>query len=141
MAIGNILVQNATMIEKQIENQIISYLRTIGAWVTKIQAGGLAKAYTNRKTGAVKVHRIHLAHRGVPDLLACIDGKFVAIEVKKDAKEIAKWERTAKTDPRSLTQHIQQFAIREAGGLTCVVCSVEQLQETLKTMGLLPKRC
>lgn len=113
----------------------------MGCWVTKIQAGGLAKAYTNRKTGAVKVHRIHLAQRGVPDLLACIAGKFVAIEVKKDAKEIAKWERTAKTDPRSIAQHEQQEAILKTGGVVLVVASVEDVEKDLHELGLLPSTC
>lgn len=125
------------MKEKIIETQIIAFLRYQGAWVTKIQAGGMAKAYTNRKTGEITVHRIHLAQRGVPDLLTCIAGKFIAIEVKKDAKEIEKWEKAKDTDTRSAAQHAQQGLIREAGGVTLIVCSVEEVETDLRELGLI----
>ena len=52
--------------EKRFENKVKSYLEEIGAWFIKYWAGA---KYTKE---------------GIPDLLTCIDGKFVAIEVKAD---------------------------------------------------------
>ena len=124
------------MKEKQIEKQIIDYIFAMGFWVTKVQAGSLVKSYKDRKTGITRFHKIQLAVMGVPDLIACIHGKFIAIEVKKDQKEIEKWKRTKDTDRRSAAQHNQQEAIRYSGGVTLVVCSVEDLEKDLRELGL-----
>ncbi len=51
------------MNEKQFENKIKKYLKDNNCWFTKIWGGGFQRA-------------------GIPDLLACIGGRFVAIEVK-----------------------------------------------------------
>lgn len=125
--------------EKNIETQIKVYLRSCGFWVTKVQAGMMKKSYTSRgDRTATREHWVHLADQGTPDLLACIKGRFVGIEVKKDEKEIERWKRTAETDRRSAAQHAQQQAIRDAGGITLVVCSVDDLIADLKELQLLP---
>lgn len=49
--------------EKQFENKIRKFLDSIDAWHDKRWGGGLARA-------------------GIPDLICCINGRFVAIEVK-----------------------------------------------------------
>lgn len=49
--------------EKQFENKIKDYLTARGIWYVKF----FANAYTKK---------------GVPDILACVNGRFVAIEVK-----------------------------------------------------------
>lgn len=54
-----------TMTEKTIQNKIIERLKNIGAWVMKTQ-GGVAGTPI-----------------GTPDIIACVNGKFWAIEVKK----------------------------------------------------------
>lgn len=123
------------MKEKAVETQIKSYIRMLGGYVVKVQSGALMKSY-KRKSGLSQAYRIQLADEGTPDLLACIHGKFIAIEVKKDEKEIEKWERTKDTDRRSAAQHNQQEAIRYSGGVTLVVCSVEQLEADLRELGL-----
>lgn len=52
--------------EKQFENKVKKYLKQLpNCWFTKIWGGGYQKA-------------------GIPDILACINGKFVAIELKSD---------------------------------------------------------
>lgn len=52
--------------EKQFENKVKKYLKNLTkCWFTKIWGGGYQKA-------------------GIPDILACINGKFVAIELKSD---------------------------------------------------------
>lgn len=57
-----------------------------------------------RNTWAVKVQQMSI--RGTPDILACINGLFVALELKKDGK--------------SKTTRIQDYElgkIRKAGGV------------------------
>lgn len=49
--------------EKQFENKIKSFLKDNNCWVVKY----FSNSYTKR---------------GIPDLLACVNGHFVAIEVK-----------------------------------------------------------
>lgn len=51
--------------EKNFENRIKSYLRDLGLYHVKFFANGYTK-------------------RGVPDILACINGRFVGIETKSD---------------------------------------------------------
>lgn len=123
------------MKEKAVETQIKSYIRMLGGYVVKVHSGALMKSY-KRKSGLTQAYRIQLADEGTPDLIACIHGKFIAIEVKRDQKEIEKWERTKDVDRRSAAQHNQQEAIRYSGGVTLVVCSVEQLEADLRELGL-----
>jgi len=69
--------------EKEIELSCLNYLRLIGAWAQKINSGKMLKSYPNKKTGHAKMYSVKLADAGTPDILACIKGKFVGIEVKK----------------------------------------------------------
>lgn len=128
------------MKEKLIETQIKNWLRHNGAWVQKVHSGAMRKVYTRRRganAGFSREHWVKLADRGTPDLLACVNGHFVAIEVKKDAKEIETWKKKAETDPRSIVQHAQHHAIKAAGGRVIVVYSVEGLQRALEELEIL----
>ena len=51
------------MTEKQFENKIKKFLKSHNIWFTKIWGGGFQKA-------------------GIPDILACVNGRFIAIELK-----------------------------------------------------------
>ncbi len=51
------------MTEKQFETKVKQFLKSHNIWFTKIWGGGFQKA-------------------GIPDLLCCINGHFVAIELK-----------------------------------------------------------
>lgn len=76
--------------EKRFENKIKRYLERRGAWFVKF----FANAYT---------------HKGIPDILACINGYFVGIEVKA---------------PNGKASEIQIFNIRKinaAGGFAFVL--------------------
>lgn len=73
--------------EKNFENKIKEYFKEIGAFYIKYWAGSV---YTKE---------------GIPDILACIDGKFYGIEVK------------AKTGKPTLLQIINLRKIRAAGGI------------------------
>lgn len=61
--------------EKNFENKIKKFLKDRGCWYVKY--------FANRNTRA-----------GVPDILACVNGHFVAIEVKAEngkPTELQKW--------------------------------------------------
>ena len=73
--------------EKQFENRLKDHLKDIGAWYIKYWAGA---TYTKE---------------GIPDLLICHNGSFIAIEVK------------APTGKPSLLQLVTLRKIREAGGI------------------------
>ena len=70
---------------------------------------------------AVKV--ISANQRGVPDILGCCRGRFIAIEVK-----------SADNKPSKIQQS-QLNAIKQAGGTAEVVTSLEQMQKLIKEFG------
>jgi Holliday junction resolvase len=49
--------------EKQFENKVKKFLKDNGIWYFKVWGGGYSKA-------------------GIPDLICCVNGHFVAIELK-----------------------------------------------------------
>jgi hypothetical protein len=58
------------MREKPFELKLRKYLESRGHWVVKYFANGYTKS-------------------GIPDLLACVNGRFVAIEVKGDGGNVS----------------------------------------------------
>lgn len=72
--------------EKNYENRIKKYLESKGSWFVKF----FANAYTSS---------------GIPDILCCINGRFVGIEVKQE------------TGKPSLLQKVHLKRIGEAGGI------------------------
>ena len=71
--------------EKNFENKIKAYLKSIGAYF-------------------IKTHGDRFSRVGTPDIIACIKGKFVAIEVKSENGKPSELQ----------LYHIQQ--INNAGG-------------------------
>ena len=89
------------MKEQDIQKKIINYLEDIGAYVVKVVSATKA---------------------GVPDLLVCYEGKFIAIEVKTP-------------ETRSNVSALQSYnlsKIENAGGYSLVAWSVEQVKEFLE---------
>lgn len=89
------------MKEQLIQHKIIKYLESKGIYVVKV---------------------IQASKSGVPDLLACIKGRFVALEVKKP-------------DTVNNTSKLQVYnlkKIKESGGQGYVVCSVEEVKNILE---------
>jgi len=83
------------MSEKQIQSKIIKYLNGIGAYTVKTIA-------TNRS--------------GTPDILCCLNGLFIGLEVKTD---------------KGITSAIQEHHIKQikkSGGAAAVVRSVEDVK-------------
>ncbi|MDU4378119.1 MAG: VRR-NUC domain-containing protein [Anaerococcus vaginalis] len=77
------------MREKSYENKIKKFIESVGGWW-------------------VKFHGNAFTRDGVPDLLCCVNGKFLAIEVKGDGGE-----------PSELQLH-EIEEIKKAGGVALV---------------------
>lgn len=88
------------MREKNIENKIKNYLKSIGAYY-------------------FKHHGNQFSQVGVPDIIACYKGKFIAIEVKNEA---------GKTSP---LQDVNLKMINNAGGIGIVARSVEDVKKVI----------
>jgi Holliday junction resolvase len=59
------------MLEKNIQTQIMKYLKTHGGWWKKIS---------------------DKFQKGIPDIIGCCDGKFVSIEVKRPGGRQTKYQ-------------------------------------------------
>lgn len=92
--------------EKTIENQIKRYLDSIDAWY-------------------LKVHGSAYQRSGVPDIIACINGRFVAIEVKKTGGVV------------SALQEANIRLIEQSGGVAFVAYSLEETKQHLKKLNLI----
>ena len=89
------------MKEKTIERQIRNYLTRIGAW-------------------HIKTHGNMFSHAGTPDILACVKGRFIAIEVKR---------------PKGVISELQKAnieLIKRAGGVAFIAYSVEDVERNLQ---------
>jgi Holliday junction resolvase len=97
------------VLEKKIERQIKSYLDRRGVWYLKVHGGAFQPA-------------------GVPDILCCVNGRFVAIEVKR---------------PGGIISPLQKFNIEHihtSGGHAFVAYSVEDVKRELDALRV-PKEC
>lgn len=90
------------MLEKKVENKIKKWLKDKGYWY-------------------FKVHGSIYQPSGIPDILACINGKFVAIEVKRSEGGII-----------SPLQKAQIEMIKKNGGIAGVATSMEEFLEIIK---------
>lgn len=89
------------MKEQYLQKRILDFLSSRGAYAVKI---------------------ISANHSGVPDILACVNGKFVAIEVKNGTK----------------LSELQEYNIRkiqEAGGIAIVSTSLDDIRNVVKIEG------
>ena len=92
------------MTEQQIQKKILTMLeKDYDAYVVKVVSANKS---------------------GVPDIVACIDGRFIGIEVKRPAS-------------RSTVSPLQAYnldKIEEKGGLSMVAWNVEMVREFLEEM-------
>lgn len=95
------------MLEKQVENKIKKWLEENNYWYFKVHGGAFQKT-------------------GVPDIIACINGKFVAIEVKRSNGGIV-----------SELQKAQIQKIKSCGGVVGVAHSIDEFLQILKEAKLL----
>ena len=96
------------MAEKDIVQSILRFLKAVpGCFAWKIHGGVYGTA-------------------GIPDIIACVDGRFFAFEVKT---------ASGKATP------LQQATIRKilaAGGTALVARSVDEVRDALRDCGALP---
>ena len=85
------------MLESNLQRHILNYLKP-RCWVIKV---------------------IQANDRGCPDIIACIDGQFVGIEVKPPGEK-----------PTAI-QAAQHKAIEKAGGRVYIIHSLEELKKEL----------
>jgi len=88
------------MTEQAIQKKIINYLEKNGAYVVKV---------------------ISASKIGVPDLLVCINGTFVGIEVKKPTT----------LNTVSSLQRYNLKKIRECGGISFVASSIDDVKDLI----------
>lgn len=100
--------------ESQIQNAIRTYLEMRGVYVIRVNSGSIP-------IGTGKYKRwFKGADAGTPDLVACHNGKFIGIEVKRPTKK--------QTD----RQIYQAGRIERAGGVSIVATSIEDIQKLLQ---------
>ena len=96
------------MSEKEIVSAILRYLKTVPRCFVWKEHGGM------------------YGTAGIPDIIACVDGRFFTFEVKTASR---------KTTP------LQQATIRKilaAGGTALVARSVDEVRDALRNSGALP---
>lgn len=87
--------------EKKVEDQIKKFLDSLGSYYLKVHGSAFQPA-------------------GTPDILACINGRFVGIEVKKPKGGVV--------------SELQKFKIKQiqnAGGVAFVARSVKDVKQEL----------
>lgn len=99
-------MSNKNVSEKTIENQIKGYLDSIGAY-------------------HIKTHGNMFSRAGTPDIITCVKGVFVAIEVKKPGGVV------------SALQMANIKLINNAGGVAFVAYSLEETKQHLKKHDLI----
>lgn len=92
--------------EKKVENQIKKYLDQQNAYYVKIHGSAYMPA-------------------GTPDILVCINGRFVGIEVKRPEGGIL-----------SELQKLKLKLIEKAGGVGIVARNISDVSERLKREGI-----
>ncbi len=122
------------MSEQQIQNQIIAMIRANGGWCQRINSGAISQTYTN-KTGNTRQRYIKMADKGTPDIIACIKGIFVGVEVKGSLRAYKEWQKQ-KTDTH-VAQHMQKTWILESGGIYLIGYDVQQIEDDLRELKLI----
>jgi len=91
--------------EREIIGQIKAYLKTLD------------------NCFCFKTHGGFYGTAGIPDIIACVNGAFVAFEVK------------AEKGKTTVLQEVCLKKIREAGGAAVVVRSVQEVQAVIEKLG------
>ena len=87
---------------------------------------------------AWKTHGGMYGTAGIPDIIACMGGRFVALEVKQPGGKDGDVTVLEVKQPGGKPTRLQEITlgkIREAGGIAAVVTSVEEAKQTLVEKG------
>lgn len=79
-------------------------------------SGDILDELKKNQVFAFKVHGSALMMNGLPDIIACVDGMFVALETKVPEKR----------SNTSMRQRYVHGLIHDAGGIAVVVCGVKE---------------
>lgn len=127
--------------ETQVRESIIWYIKVIWWYVVRTQSWKITIPNKNWSYRAVR-----LADAWTPDVIACINWRFVWIEVKRDEAEKRKWHREQqkrsewlKFDVRSVNQKESADKIKEAWWLFCLAASASDLHDHLIEWWLISK--
>lgn len=104
--------------EQVIQGEILRYLRGRGIWAHKTKSANIVRG---KKKGEALLVPTEV---GVPDILACYEGAFLALEVKA----------AVNGKPVSGEQVAQLNWVMDAGGVAHVVWSIEQVESILDAM-------
>lgn len=95
--------------ENKRQHSIITNLERAGAWV-------------------VKIHQTGRGRRGLPDIVACYRGVFLAIEVKQPG--------ASTNQARRQHQLTELHAVRAAGGISVIATSYDDVQPILNDIDI-----
>jgi penicillin-binding protein-related factor A (putative recombinase) len=120
------------MNEKQIENQILAYLSKRGIFSFKIQSTGM---YDPRKKIFRKSNNPYHIN-GVSDILGVMEGRMIAIEVKRPyiSKKTGKIKHKTQEELRKMASDDQIAFLNKVeanGGVSFIADSLEVLEEQL----------
>lgn len=108
--------------ERDIQRAIVAYLEAIGACVVRVNSGTMVIPASGEQSR--RAFHGNLTP-GCSDLLVCLAGKFIGVEVKRPGN---------KPTPKQLV-FLQR--VQRAGGMAITATSVEDLQAKLRAEGLL----
>lgn len=103
--------------EKQIENQVLSWLKFKGIFAFKVKSTGTYDQASGRFRTPSPWYR-----KGCPDVLVCYSGRMVGLEVK------------TQTGRLSVHQKLFHQDMEAAGGKTFVVRDVKELSFIFETL-------
>lgn len=99
--------------EADVKKEIVAYLKSVGAWYDNPVRNGYGR-------------------RGVPDIVVCYRGRFLAIEAKRPPGEGKRGPlKRPEADP---WQQREMAAVIEAGGRAIVAWSVDHVHEEIQNI-------
>lgn len=123
--------------EKQIENQILTYLANKRIFAWKVQSVGV---YDPTKGAFRRKPANHI--NGVSDVLGLVDGKFLAIEVKKPyvSKKTMQFKYRTQEELEKLASEDQvKFInkVKSLGGIAFYADSIDVVEDQLLLFGVI----
>jgi hypothetical protein len=126
-------------LEKKIEKNIVNYIQSIGWWVEQLQSW---KIITRKGWYSLFMN---LCSEGTPDIISLYKWKFIAIEVKKDQKQVNAWknietkyndcwEMKFKSWKRTVSQVNHKKKILECWGIHLITCDIDEVKDLLSTI-------
>ena len=119
--------------ESDIQKALLDWLRIHGAVAIRVNSGAFAGEYKGKKR-FVKLNDTP----GCSDILCCWQGRFLAVEVKRELPRTKNVALLSKAALRLATQQAFLNSITRAGGIGVMVTSVAELAAHLTNVGLEP---